>query len=104
MAQFDFLASFVEDVLNQNGLDRLSDEQKRVYVPQVLARLEERIGLELIPKLSDAQVEELGRMLEKNESSPEEWKRFWQTSIPNFEEEVKTILLAFAEDVKRILA
>jgi hypothetical protein len=49
MAQFDFLTEYVLELLKQNGLGNLSDEQKNAYVPQVLAPVEQRLGLELLP-------------------------------------------------------
>lgn len=102
--QFDFLKGYVEALLIQNGFDNLSEQQKEIYVPQILGHLEQRIGIEMLPKLSEEKIKVFAKLLEKESTSPEDWKDFWYGSVENFEEEVKQILLAFAERVKQILA
>jgi len=102
--QFDFLEGYVEALLIQNGLDNLTEQQKEIYIPQILSHLEQRIGIEMLPKLSEKKIKDFSKLLEKENTSPEEWKDFWYGAVDNFEEEVKQILLAFAERVKQILA
>ena len=99
----DFFTGYVEDVLAKTDIGELSAEQKNVYIPQLVALLEERVGLELVPKLNEARMKQFAAMVEQ-ETSPETWGSFWQEALPNFEGEMKRILTAFASQVKGILA
>lgn len=102
MPQTDFLEEFVIKILDESGLD-LNDEQKKIYIPQIQSLLEERIGLVLMPKLSEEDREQFFKLVE-DDVSAEDWTNFWTASIPNFEEELKNILTKFAEEVKQSLA
>jgi len=82
----------------------LTDEQRRIYVPQVLARLEERIGLEMLPKLSKPQLTQFAKFAESENTTGEQWRDFWYASIPTFEEDLKKIIIAFGEKVSAILS
>ncbi len=95
MSQANFLGEFVVEILKKNGFVNLTDSQKQVYVPQFTGLLEERIGIELVPKLSAEKMKIFVGLLDKTISA-EEWKKFWYSSIPNFEEEMKKVLSAFA--------
>lgn len=103
MSKIDFLQEFVLEVLKRNNLN-FSEEQKIKFVPQILSLLEERIGLEMLPGLNDAQKEQFVKLSNNPHSAPKDWKNFWYSAVPSFEEELKIILLGFAEDVKRILS
>lgn len=102
--QFDFLSVYVEKILYENGLDRLSDEQKKVYVPQITSHLEERLGIEMLPKLSGENLEVFTRLAESENTKDEDWKNFWYSAVPNFEEELKLILENFSKSVATILS
>ena len=99
----DFFTGYVEDVLAKTDIGELSAEQKNVYIPQLVALLEERVGLELVPKLNEARMKQFAELVGK-ETTPAEWGSFWQTAVPNFSEEMKKILASFAGQVKHILA
>jgi RimJ/RimL family protein N-acetyltransferase len=103
MAQATFLAGFVEEAIAQSGIGNLSEEQKKYYIPQITALLEERIGLELLPKLSDKQMEDFAEMAASDAATAEQWKAFWEKNIPNFDEEMKRILADFAAQTKASL-
>ena len=102
--QFDFLAVYIEKVLYENGLDRLSEEQKKIYVPQLTSHLEERIGLEMLPKLSEENLLKFANLAEAEDTSEEDWKNFWYSSISNFEEELKMVLEKFSKSASTILS
>ncbi len=104
MAQFSFLSGYVRELLNQQGFDNLSEDQISFYVPQITALLEEKLGLEMMPKLNEDQLKEFAELVEKDDASEEEWKNFWYGAIPNFEEEFGKVLKDFSERVKDILA
>ncbi len=100
---FDFLTEYVLALLEENDIE-LTDDQKKMYVPQILAQLEMRLGLELLPKLSEAQKEKFAKMTNNENISVEEWKKFWYGAVPTFEIDIKNTLITFAEKVKQILA
>jgi len=102
-AQFDFLTDYVLKLLEENGLGDLTDEQKSIYVPQLLGQVEQRLGLALTPKLSDAQLDEFTALVNKQGVAPAEWEAFWKGAIPTFEQDVQNVLLEFSGKVKEIL-
>jgi len=102
-AQFDFLTDYVLKLLEENGLGDLTDEQKNVYVPQLLGQVEQRLGLALMPKLDDAQLEQFTALVNKSGAGPAEWEAFWKGAIPTFEQDVQNVLTEFGGKVKEIL-
>lgn len=104
MSKFDFLEGYVLKLLDDNGLGNLSDEQKGMYVPQLLTLLEERVGLKLLPLLDDKGLDEFNKILEQDSATAETWKNFWYQNIPNFEDHIKDVLMEFADKVEQILA
>jgi hypothetical protein len=102
--QFDFLKSFILKLLENNGLGDITEEQREMYVPKLLSQLEQRIGIEMMPKLSEEGLDNFSKLIDDSKTTPEIWQAFWYKSIPNFEEELKTILEAFAVDVNESLS
>ena len=100
---FDFLIEYVLALLEENDI-KLTDDQKKMYVPQILAQVEMRLGLELLPKLRDADKEKFTKLSNNENASAEEWKKFWYAAVPTFEEDIKQVLVTFSEKVKQILA
>lgn len=98
MAQATFLVQFVDEMLKETGLANLTPEQKQIYVPQMTALLEQRIGLKLVPQLDETQMQNLADLADKD-ASAEAWKTFWYNAIPNFEEQIKNILSEFAAQI-----
>lgn len=101
--KFDFLIEYVLALLEENNII-LDDEQKKMYVPQILAQVELRLGLQMLSKLNEGQKKQFSELLDNPKTSPEQWNRFWHDSIPTFDAEVKSVLLAFAEKVKTIMS
>jgi hypothetical protein len=99
---FDFLTGYVLQLFEEHGLSDLTEEQKQLYVPQLLSHVERRIGIVLLPKLSDEDRETFVSFTNK-EASQEEWKTFWYEAIPTFEEDVKNVLTEFSDSVGKIL-
>lgn len=100
--QVDFLTDYVVEVLKKNNLN-LSEEQMNMYVPKFLSLLEQRIGLELLPKMDQEKADAFAELVDTPNATPEDWQHFWTMAVPNFEEEIKTILASFATDVERLL-
>lgn len=101
--QFDFLIEYVLALLEENKII-LNDEQKKVYVPQIMAQVEMRLGLKLLPQLNEKQTERFVKMSNNAGTTPEEWSKFWHECLPNFESEVKEVLAVFTEKTKQMLA
>jgi len=100
--QFTFLEQYILEVLSQNGLDNLPEELKKSYLPQLMTEAEYRLGLALMPKLSESQIDDFMALVEK-EASGEEMMKFWQGAVPEFQDLVKETLLKFSEEVSGIL-
>src|SRR3989344_8282873 len=83
MPQTSFLAQVAEQILAQN-FGALSAEQKQQYTPTLVALLEERVGIELLPKLNDAQTEQFVDLAENDKTTPAEWRGFLSGAGPDF--------------------
>lgn len=101
--QVDFLSDYIVQLLQENDM-QLTEQQMNFYVPQLLSQLEQRIGMELLPKLDEEKMDAFSRLLDRPAATTEEWQEFWYMAVPKFDDEIKMILLSFAEDVKRLLA
>ena len=101
--QFDFLIEYVLALLEENKIS-LTEEQKKIYVPQIMAQAEMRLGLKLLPQLDGKQTDKFVKLSNNENTSPEEWKKFWHDCVPNFAEQVKEILVEFSEKTKQLLA
>jgi hypothetical protein len=102
-AQFDFFAEYVLGLLESFGLGGMTEEQLNTYLPQLVAQLEQRVGLALLPKLSDTDGDTFARMVNTPGLAGKDWQEFWYKSVPNFEEELHKILLDFKEEMKTFL-
>lgn len=99
-----FLQQYIDNVLAGVGITDLTDDQKNTYYPQLLAQLEERIGLEFMPKLNPEQLGTFTRMMDNMHTSPEDWEAFWRQSVPDFDTHMGKVLQGFADDVKAAMA
>lgn len=100
---FDFLTEYVLAMLDENGIT-LSDEQKKAYVPELLAEAEQRLGAALLPKLSDQQLTALNTILQKGNTDAKTLESFWREALPSLEEDVQSVLRDFALEVNDLLA
>lgn len=98
----NFFESTILSLLNETGMN-LTDDQKKVYLPQFQAQLEKRISNDLTAQLSESQIKQFVSLIDKPETSPEEWSNFWHTAIPNFDEELQKTVTAFASEMKALL-
>jgi hypothetical protein len=101
--QFDFLTDYLLALLEENNIS-LTDEQKKIFLPRMLAQIEQRLGIELLPKLGDEDLSAFNDMLARDDVSSEEWEAFWQKAVPTFQEDVKSVLKSFAEEVSELLS
>lgn len=98
-----FFAEYVERVLDNCGLAGLTPAQKQRHIPRITALLEERVGLELLPKLSKDEIERFMEMSDDPATTAGQWKKFWWGAIPHFEDEMARILSQFSAKAKQNL-
>jgi len=100
---FSFIDEYVRAVLDAEKIT-LTEEQELFYIPRLAAFAEQRLGADMMSKLSDEAVEQFEVLFSSGATTAEEWLAFWQQSIPNFQEEVQKSLSGFSSRVKELLA
>lgn len=90
-----FYLNITENILRQGGFGELSEAQMKQYTPSIAALLEERIGIELLPKLNDKQTEQLVDLVENSATTDQAWRDFWVAAVPNFAAEMERIVGEF---------
>lgn len=103
-APLSFAEQQVMEVLKQNGLGQISEANKQAYVPQLAAEVEYRLGLELMPKLNEAQAKECADLMDDEQATAETWAAFWRSAIPDFDSVVQRVLEKFSADCQKLLA
>ena len=102
-AQFDFLRSYIEQLLDKHGFETLSEETRAQYVPQFVAEAERRLGIALMPHLDESAAKEFESLLTNEDMTTDQLQSFWQTHVPNFESIVKETLENFAKEFAAII-
>ncbi len=70
-----------DDFLKELGLDSLPDEQKKAFLQHIYSELELRVGTKLSDGLSDTQLEEFEKIIDRNEEAVASWLA---SNAPNF--------------------
>jgi len=102
--EYSFLDEYISEIIKNSKVGALSEENEKIYLPQLVAQAEVRLGSALMPKLDDKSAEEFTKLLNNEMSTSEEWQAFWRKSVSDFDEVVSKILIDFAEECKVILA
>lgn len=102
--QFDFLNEYILNVLKQNGYDDLEDSVRQEFVPQLVAHAETRLGASLLPKLDETSAQKMIDLTKDENTTPEEWEKFWQENVSDFSEVVKKTLEDFSIEIKELLS
>ncbi len=102
-AKFNFLEEQILAVLENSGLKDLSEQNKAIFLPQLAAEAEYRLGLVMVEKLSEEQLAELVKLTERG-ASQKEMEKFWLTNVADFNEIVAKTMAEFAKDCQVILA
>lgn len=102
MMQENFLVTFVEKALAENGYTNLTEDMKKELVPQFVAQLEQRIGVSMLPNLSVENAEKFTDILKDKNASPKQLIDFWEKAVPNYQEIVKKEMETFLSDLKKI--
>lgn len=101
----DFLEKFILSMLEKNGLANLSETNKAIYLPQLMFEAQQRIGIALAAKLDQANAEKFVQMLDRVEKyQPEDWQKFWQSAVPEYESVINETLQKFGVECQQILA
>jgi hypothetical protein len=79
-------------ILEKGGFGDLTDEQKKEFEPQIAVLVQDRVGIELLPKLDKEQAKEFAELSNVENTTPEQWSTFWNEAVPNFEDEIARIV------------
>lgn len=101
--KLNFLEQVILDFLNTTSIGDLTKENAQAYLPQLVAEVQFRIGESLSPFLTEQSAMEFVRMVGNDGTSPEEWKNFWQKTVPNFEKIVDDTLKSFVLECANII-
>lgn len=99
----NFLLEYVMDLLAKNGFGNLTDEQQKIYYPQILAHAQARLGLELFPRLSPSDQQKMLDLAASEKTTDHDWRVFWSMAVPNFDEIAQKVLADFDAKFKAAL-
>lgn len=102
-SQFDFLYQRIQKILDENGFENLTEETRDQYLPQLVAEAERRLGVAVLPLLTEDSAKVLVGLMKDEKTTAEEMQTFWTTYIPDFENVIQTALDNFATEVKGIV-
>jgi len=97
--QFDFIKQRVLEILKNQGFDKLSEDDQKAYLTQFSAEAERRLGLAVLPQLSETAVIELEKMTNQD-ISPDQWFEFWNNNVTDFTGLVDKTLKDFAVEIE----
>jgi hypothetical protein len=72
-----------DEFLAQLGLSEMPAEQKQAFLQHIYSELEVRVGEKLTENMTDAQLDEFGVFVDKNEAGVRQW---FATNLPNYVE------------------
>ncbi len=101
-SQFDFLDSQIQKLLDDNGFAEMGEGVRSEYAPQLVAEAQRRLGLAVLPLLSEQNAEELAEILDNENLDAAALRDFWTRAVPNFESVVDTTLQNFASEFQQI--
>lgn len=73
-----------DNFLNEIGLSTLPPDQKQAFLQHIYEELELRVGTRLSDGLSDAQLEEFEKIIDRNQATIDTWLANY---APNFQED-----------------
>lgn len=98
------LDTYVLEVLRLAGMGEISAKNKEVYVPQLRAEIEIRLGAALMPELTPENAVTFAKMVEEEQMEQDVWQAFWRNVTPEYDQIVENVLLNFARECKALLA
>ncbi len=103
MPQQNFLEEYVLQILRQSGFEKLSEDNKAELLPQFVVEAQRRIGAAILPLLDEPTAEQFV-VLAREETTPDEWWKFWNASVPDFTDVVQRALEGFGAEMRNALA
>ena len=91
------IQQFTDQLIKDAGLDKMPEDFQNEYKEQLLAQLQQRLGLAYMKELSEDQMKKLNKLIE--EQKEEEISKFLEANIPNLQEVMKNTLEAFSSEV-----
>ena len=101
--QVDFLGQYVNTLFDQEGFAEMTEETRKQMIPQFMAEAERRIGIAVLPELSEESAKEFVKLAEDEDVTPEKINAFLQENVPNFKEVVQKTLKDFTVEFKEIM-
>jgi len=95
------LENYVLNILKENGYDKLDEADQKLYLIQFTAEAERRMGAELLPLLDEKSAKKFTELMEKENTSQEEWGKFWVANVPDFQNLIKKVMKDFAAEVRQ---
>jgi len=102
--EFNFLESYIHQLLDEHGFEGLTEETRDEYLPQFVGEAQRRIGLAVLPKLDEAAAKELAELVKAEDVTPEKLRAFWEEKVPDFESIVKETLDAFSVEFAKVMS
>lgn len=102
--KFDFLESYVQHLLDENGFLDLPQQARNQFLPQIRSEIDRRLGIAVLPLLTEQAALELKELLEKEDFTQEDLEKFWTKNVPNFKEVVEATLRSFADEFSNVLS
>ncbi len=82
---------------------RLSSDEVEALVRYSLSEFERRLGVFLLPKLQDeADVSAWTTLLENEDSSADDWVRFWLDKLPQLREDINRLSDEFIARIRSL--
>ena len=96
----DFLEDFIDNLMEDVGLDSLDEQTKKRFRGQFISQAERRIGIKLMPELSDEDRSELSQKIKKGETDAQQMHEFWSDKVEDYTDLVREALDEFAVEMK----
>lgn len=97
-----FIENFIEDMVRDAGFGKMPEEMKKVYAEKMEVSFMKRMGIEIMALLSDEDLKNFKKMIEKNPDwTNEEIFEFCRKHIDNLPEVLGRIMTDFRREYLR---
>jgi len=91
----------LKGIIEELGLENLPEEKQKELILKITETLFTRIYTETLERLSDADKESYGKMVEEK-ANPEEIEKFLMEKIPGYDQMIEKIITDFKDELKKI--
>ena len=93
---------FAEKLVTNNGIFNFPEDFTAELKDMLTITIEQRIGFMVLNNLDEAGAEEFAVLMGREElPTPDDWLKFFQKNIPDFEKNVAAVLAEVAKDFER---